>query len=152
MVALNCLFQKDRGKTASTARILSPNQTRRPLPCLLIKSFFYGWWILIFLKVFSCSSQVQTAHPFVTESVFSRADAAKQLNLLHPNFLFCTSLTNNIFLLITFFIAAKNGHKSCSNTLLFSQNGLDFPLPRELNLDVGKTRTMENSSYLIIIY
>ena len=37
-------------------------------------------------------------------------------------------------------------------TLLFSQNGLDFPLPRELNLDVGKTRTMENSSYLIIIY
>ena len=38
----NHLFQKDRGKTASAARILSPNPTRRPLPCLLIKSFFYG--------------------------------------------------------------------------------------------------------------
>ena len=38
---LNCLFQKDRGKTTSAARILSPNPTRRPLPCLLIQSFFY---------------------------------------------------------------------------------------------------------------
>ena len=37
----NRLFQKDRGKTASAARILSPNPTRRPLPCLLIQSFFY---------------------------------------------------------------------------------------------------------------
>ena len=36
------LFKKDWGKTASTARILSPNLTWRPLPCLLIKSFFYG--------------------------------------------------------------------------------------------------------------
>ena len=41
MVELNCLFQKDQGKTASAARILSPNPTQRPLPCLLIKSFFY---------------------------------------------------------------------------------------------------------------
>ena len=32
-----------QGKTASAARILSPKQTRqRPLPCLLIQSFFYG--------------------------------------------------------------------------------------------------------------
>ena len=38
---LNRLFQKDRGKTASAARILSPNPTGRPLPCLLIESFFY---------------------------------------------------------------------------------------------------------------
>ena len=30
-----------RGKTASAARILSPKQTGRPLPCLLIQSFFY---------------------------------------------------------------------------------------------------------------
>ena len=36
------MFQIDRGKTGSAARILSPKQTRRPLPCLLIKSFFYG--------------------------------------------------------------------------------------------------------------
>ena len=34
--------QKDQGKTASTARILFPNPTRRPLPCHLIKSFFCG--------------------------------------------------------------------------------------------------------------
>ena len=42
----NCFFQKDQGKTASGARILSPYPTQRPLPCLLIKSFFYGvrWW------------------------------------------------------------------------------------------------------------
>ena len=39
---LNRLFKKDRGKTASAARILSPNPTWQPLPCLLIKSFFYG--------------------------------------------------------------------------------------------------------------
>ena len=39
-VELNCLFKKDRGKTA--ARILSPNPTQRPLPCLIIQSFFYG--------------------------------------------------------------------------------------------------------------
>ena len=35
----------DRGKTASPARILSPNPTQRPLPCLLIQiiqSFFYA--------------------------------------------------------------------------------------------------------------
>ena len=46
--------QKDRGKTASAARILSPNPTRRPLPCLLIQSFFYGheevWVLMGFLK------------------------------------------------------------------------------------------------------
>ena len=41
----NHLFQKDQGKTASAARILSPNPTLRPLPCLLIKSFFYGTYI-----------------------------------------------------------------------------------------------------------
>ena len=41
MVELDRLFQKDQGKTASAARILSPNPMRRPLPCLLIKSFFY---------------------------------------------------------------------------------------------------------------
>ena len=40
-VEFNHLLQKDRGKTASAARILSPNPTRRPLPCLLIQSFFY---------------------------------------------------------------------------------------------------------------
>ena len=40
-VELNRLSQKDRGRTASAARILSPNPTRRPLPCLLIQSFFY---------------------------------------------------------------------------------------------------------------
>ena len=35
-----------RGITASAARILSPNPKRRPLPCLLIQSFFYGQpWI-----------------------------------------------------------------------------------------------------------
>ena len=39
---LNSLFQKERGKTASAARILSLNPTRRPLPCLLIQSFFYA--------------------------------------------------------------------------------------------------------------
>ena len=38
----NRLFQKDQGKTASAERILSPNPMRRPLPCLLIQSFFYG--------------------------------------------------------------------------------------------------------------
>ena len=38
----NRLFQKDRDKTASAARILSPNPKRQPLPCLLNKSFFYG--------------------------------------------------------------------------------------------------------------
>ena len=42
VVELNRLFQKDRGKTANVARILSPNPIRRPLPCLLIQSFFYG--------------------------------------------------------------------------------------------------------------
>ena len=41
------LFQKDRGNTASPARILSPNLTRRPLPCLLIPSFFYGMSVTI---------------------------------------------------------------------------------------------------------
>ena len=30
-------------KTASAARILSRNLTQRPLPCLLIQSFFYGF-------------------------------------------------------------------------------------------------------------
>ena len=40
---INRLFQIDWGKTASAARILSPNLTRRPLPYLLIQSFFYGW-------------------------------------------------------------------------------------------------------------
>ena len=43
-VELNRLFQKDQGKTANVARILSPNPTRRPLPCLLIQSFFYAPW------------------------------------------------------------------------------------------------------------
>ena len=42
IVEFNHLIQKDGGKAASTARILSPNPTRRPLPCLLIKSFFYA--------------------------------------------------------------------------------------------------------------
>ena len=42
MVELNRLFQKDRGKTASVARIQSPNPTQQPLHCLLIQSFFYG--------------------------------------------------------------------------------------------------------------
>ena len=41
IVELNRLIQKDRGKTAGAARILSLNPTRRPSPCLLIKSFFY---------------------------------------------------------------------------------------------------------------
>ena len=41
-VEFNCLFQKERGKTASLARILSPNPMRRPLPYLLIQSFFYA--------------------------------------------------------------------------------------------------------------
>ena len=36
-------------KTASAARILSLKQTGRPLPCLLILSFFYGW-ILVNVK------------------------------------------------------------------------------------------------------
>ena len=31
----NHLFQKGPDKTANTARILFPNRTRRPLPCLL---------------------------------------------------------------------------------------------------------------------
>ena len=44
-VEFSRLFQKDRGKTTSAARIRSPNPTRRPLPCLLIKSFFYGLYI-----------------------------------------------------------------------------------------------------------
>ena len=40
------LFQKGRGKTASAARNLFPNPTRRPLPCLLnIISFFYEYRI-----------------------------------------------------------------------------------------------------------
>ena len=39
----NHLFQKDWGKTTSVARILSPNLTRRPSPCLLIQSFFYAF-------------------------------------------------------------------------------------------------------------
>ena len=42
IVELIRLFKKDQGKTASAARILSPNPTRRPLPCLLIQSFFYA--------------------------------------------------------------------------------------------------------------
>ena len=42
MVELGRLFQIDWGKTASEARILSPKQMRRPLPCLLIESFFYA--------------------------------------------------------------------------------------------------------------
>ena len=33
---------RPRQNSYSAARILSPNPTRRPLPCLLIKSFFYG--------------------------------------------------------------------------------------------------------------
>ena len=49
-VELNRLFQIDRGKTASMARILSPNPTRRPLPCLLIQSFFY-WYMSRRLKI-----------------------------------------------------------------------------------------------------
>ena len=36
-------FNRSRGKTASAARILFPEQTQRPLPCLLIQSFFYAW-------------------------------------------------------------------------------------------------------------
>ena len=43
MVEFNHLFQKDQGKTASMPRILSSNPTRRPLPCLLIQFFFYGF-------------------------------------------------------------------------------------------------------------
>ena len=42
MIEFNHLFQKDRGKTASAARILFPNPTRRPSPCLLNESFFYA--------------------------------------------------------------------------------------------------------------
>ena len=42
MIECNHLFQKDQGKAASVARILSPNPTRRPLPCLLNQSFFYA--------------------------------------------------------------------------------------------------------------
>ena len=38
----NHLFQKDPDKTASAARILSPNPMWRPSPCLLNKSFFYA--------------------------------------------------------------------------------------------------------------
>ena len=41
-VELNRLFQKDRGNTASAARILSPNPMRRPLPCLLSQSLLYA--------------------------------------------------------------------------------------------------------------
>ena len=36
------MLQKDPNKTASAARILSPNPTGRPSPCLLNKSFFYA--------------------------------------------------------------------------------------------------------------
>ena len=49
MVEFNHLFQNDQGKTASAARILSPNPMRQPLPCLLIQSLFYGLSLLISL-------------------------------------------------------------------------------------------------------
>ena len=39
-VELNGLFQKERSKTASAPKFLSLNPTRRPLPGLLIQSFF----------------------------------------------------------------------------------------------------------------
>ena len=39
MFELNRLFQKAWGNTASAARILSPNPRRRHLPCLLSQSF-----------------------------------------------------------------------------------------------------------------
>ena len=49
-VELNRFFQIDWSKTASaaTARILSPNPTQRPLPCLRIQSFFYGAILQLF--------------------------------------------------------------------------------------------------------
>ena len=43
----------------------------------------------------------------------------------------------------------SNRLPSCADALLISQKGSDFPLPAEGKLCVaGKTRTMENSSYV----
>ena len=61
----NHLFKKDRGKTASAARVLSPNPKRQPLPCLLIKSFFYGFHLYCCSKFHknicqTCSTQSRT--------------------------------------------------------------------------------------------
>ena len=42
----NCftlVFLKQTVEFNRVARLLSPNPTRRPLPCLLIKYFFYDW-------------------------------------------------------------------------------------------------------------
>ena len=65
-VELNRLFQKDRGNTASAARILSPNPTRRPLPCLLIQSFFYATCSIVTTKlmVFKLSAKHIDGKPF----------------------------------------------------------------------------------------
>ena len=65
-IEFNHLFHKDRGKTASAARILSPNVTRRPLPCLLIQSFFY---VNSLRKESELSSLV-----WITRSLFSRKE------------------------------------------------------------------------------
>ena len=50
-VEFNHLFPILRGKTASTARILSPNPMRQTLPCLLIQSFFYAEKISLQMSV-----------------------------------------------------------------------------------------------------
>ena len=68
-VELDCLFQIYRGKSASAARILSPNPIRRPLPCLLIKSFFYGLYT---------SSLTWSILNVVLSSLFSKIVALQQ--------------------------------------------------------------------------
>ena len=70
MVELIRLFKKYRGKTASAARILSPNLTRQPSPCLLNKSFFYVAYILT--SQFQETAQYPAHHSFFT-AVFFRA-------------------------------------------------------------------------------
>ena len=70
MVELNRMFQIDQSKTSSTARILSPNPTRGPLPCLLIQSFFYAPNILnSVFKVFSSSFLAQI-YKYIIENLF----------------------------------------------------------------------------------
>ena len=75
-VELNRLFQKDRGKTASAAKILSPNPTRRPLPCLLIQSFFNDYYctrigaflLHLYCKIWQFASQTDVLY---LEYIFS---------------------------------------------------------------------------------
>ena len=74
-VELKRLFQIDQGKTASAARILSPNPTRLPLPCLLSQSFFYGYMSgFCNIQLFICKQKSQkytvTSLSAVTGSAF----------------------------------------------------------------------------------